>query len=61
MSNRQIALAKFKNGYNCAQSVLYCYADKTGISADLALKMSNDLALAWVENKRCVAPFRVES
>lgn len=41
MSNTQIALAKFKDGYNCAQSVIYCYAHKTGISADLALKMSN--------------------
>lgn len=41
MSNSQLAVAKFKEGYNCAQSVLYCYAEKTGVSTNLALKMAN--------------------
>lgn len=40
MSNSHIALEKFKEGYNCAQSVLFCYADKLNISHDLALRMA---------------------
>jgi C_GCAxxG_C_C family probable redox protein len=33
------AVKKFKEGYNCAQSVLYNYANRLGISYDMALKM----------------------
>jgi C_GCAxxG_C_C family probable redox protein len=33
------AVQKFKEGYNCAQSVLYNYAIRLGISNDMALKM----------------------
>lgn len=39
MSNAEIAINKFKDGYSCAQSVVFSYADKLGISGDLALKM----------------------
>lgn len=40
MTNRLIANNKFKEGYNCAQSVLFCYANKLNISTDLALKLT---------------------
>ncbi len=41
MDKSEIAVNKFKDGYNCAQSVLFSYADKLNISRDLALKMAN--------------------
>jgi C_GCAxxG_C_C family probable redox protein len=40
MTQSETAVNKFKEGYNCAQSVLFSYADKLGISHDLALKLS---------------------
>jgi C_GCAxxG_C_C family probable redox protein len=38
MSRSKIAVNKFKDGYNCAQSVLFSYSDKLGITGDLALR-----------------------
>ncbi len=35
-----IADAKFIEGYNCAQSVLFSFCDKTNLSPDLALKLA---------------------
>lgn len=35
-----IADAKFIGGYNCAQSVLFSFCDKTNLSPDLALKLA---------------------
>lgn len=35
-----IAVKKFKEGYNCAQSVFYQYADRAGIPTDYALKLA---------------------
>ncbi len=43
MSRSEIAVDKFKEGYNCAQSVLYSFSDKLNISKDLALKISSGL------------------
>jgi len=34
------AAEKFMGGYNCAQSVIYPFCEETGISDDLALKLS---------------------
>ena len=39
MNRSEIAVNKFKEGYNCAQSVLFSYSDKLNISKDLALKL----------------------
>jgi C_GCAxxG_C_C family probable redox protein len=39
MSRSKTAVKKFKDGFNCAQSVLYSFTDKLEISADLALKL----------------------
>lgn len=41
MVEKEISLKYFKEGYNCAQSVLIGYAEKLGISNDTALKMAN--------------------
>ena len=41
MNRSEIAVNKFKEGYNCAQSVLFSYADKLNISNNLALQLSN--------------------
>jgi C_GCAxxG_C_C family probable redox protein len=41
MNRSEIAVNKFKEGYNCAQSVLFSYADKLNISKDFALRISN--------------------
>lgn len=41
MSYSEIAVNKFKEGFNCAQSVLYCYAEKLNISKDIALRISS--------------------
>jgi C_GCAxxG_C_C family probable redox protein len=39
MNRPEIAVNKFKEGYNCAQSMLFSYSDKLNISKDLALKL----------------------
>lgn len=41
MTKSEMAINKFKEGYNCAQSVLSCFSEQLGISNDFALKMSN--------------------
>lgn len=41
MNRSEIAVNKFKEGYNCAQSVLFCYADLLNISKDSALRIAN--------------------
>jgi C_GCAxxG_C_C family probable redox protein len=38
MSRSENAVKKFTEGYNCAQSVLFSYSDKLGITGDHALK-----------------------
>jgi C_GCAxxG_C_C family probable redox protein len=38
MSRSENAIKKFTDGYNCAQSVLFSYSDKAGITDELALK-----------------------
>jgi C_GCAxxG_C_C family probable redox protein len=41
MSNKSnTATEKFLSGYNCAQSVIYPFCEETGISDDMALKIS---------------------
>ena len=41
MTHSEIAANKFKDGYCCSQAVLYSFADKAGISEDLALKIAD--------------------
>lgn len=40
MNHSDIAVNQFKKGYNCAQSVLYSYAEHLNISGDTALRIS---------------------
>jgi len=41
MENRvEIAVAKFMEGYNCAQAVLYSFSDELCIEKDTALKVA---------------------
>lgn len=40
MPTSDLAVNKFKEGYNCAQSVLFAYADRLNISTDTALKIA---------------------
>jgi len=41
MKNRtEIAVSKFSEGYNCAQSVFYCFCDDLGFDKNTALKMA---------------------
>jgi C_GCAxxG_C_C family probable redox protein len=41
MKNRaEMAVAKFLDGYNCAQSVLYAFCDEFGLDRNVALKLS---------------------
>ena len=40
MNRSEMAVNKFKEGYNCAQSVLFCYADDLNISQDHALRIA---------------------
>jgi len=35
MYRSEMAVNKFKEGYNCAQSVLYCYAEDLIISTEI--------------------------
>jgi C_GCAxxG_C_C family probable redox protein len=41
MDRSEIAVNKFREGYNCAQSVVFSYSDKLNISKDLALRLAN--------------------
>lgn len=41
MSRSETAVDKFKEGYNCAQSVLFSFADRLNISSDMALRIAN--------------------
>ncbi|MBN1130775.1 MAG: C_GCAxxG_C_C family protein [Chitinispirillaceae bacterium] len=41
MTKADQAVAIFKEGYNCAQSVLCCYAGELQISRDMALRIAN--------------------
>ena len=41
MSQREeIAVGKFREGYNCAQSVLFSLKDRTGLSEDASLRIA---------------------
>jgi len=40
MNKTDKAVIKFKEGFNCAQSVLYSYTDEFGLSKDLATKIA---------------------
>jgi C_GCAxxG_C_C family probable redox protein len=40
MNRTEVALSKFSEGYNCAQSVLYSYSDALGLDKNTALKMA---------------------
>ncbi len=40
VNKTEIALDKFKSGYNCAQSVLFAYCQELGMDKNTALKLS---------------------
>lgn len=40
MKNDELAVNKFKDGYNCAQSMIFSFADDLGIDKSLALKLA---------------------
>jgi len=40
MTRTEQAVSKFKDGYNCAQSVLFSFCDDLGMDKDKALKIS---------------------
>jgi C_GCAxxG_C_C family probable redox protein len=41
MTHENTAAEKFKEGFNCAQSVLYSYAEELHLDPDLALRIAN--------------------
>jgi len=43
MEKNQIAVQKFSEGFNCAQSVFYCYCDDLGFDKNTALKLATGL------------------
>jgi C_GCAxxG_C_C family probable redox protein len=42
-TKNEAAVEKFLSGYNCAQSVLYVYAEELGLDSDTALKAATGL------------------
>ncbi|MGA2796925.1 MAG: C-GCAxxG-C-C family protein [Thermoguttaceae bacterium] len=42
-SKSKIAVQKFSEGYNCAQSVFYCFCDELGFDKNTALKLATGL------------------
>jgi len=40
MNRESIAVGKFREGYNCAQAVLFSMKDRTGLSEDASLKIA---------------------
>jgi len=41
MNNKsEIAVAKFSQGYNCAQAIIYAFSDDLGIDKEIALKVA---------------------
>ncbi len=41
MNRSEIAAKKFNDGYCCSQAVLFSFADKAGISEDMALRLAD--------------------
>ncbi len=41
MTNEELAVNKFKSGYNCAQSMIYSFAEECGIDKSAALKLAS--------------------
>jgi hypothetical protein len=52
-SKSEIALAKFSEGYNCAQSVFYSFCDE--LQFDRNEKWLVDLGAVWVEKGKSAA------
>jgi C_GCAxxG_C_C family probable redox protein len=42
-SKKELAVEKFQNGFNCAQSILYAFRDEGNLEGDIALKMATGL------------------
>jgi C_GCAxxG_C_C family probable redox protein len=51
MTKGEIAVGKFKDGYNCAQSVLHSFADELKIDKNLALKIANGFGGGMARNQ----------
>ena len=48
MNNKvEIAKEKFESGYNCAQSILFSFLDKSKISEDTALKIATGFGAGY--------------
>ncbi|NTU75636.1 MAG: C_GCAxxG_C_C family protein [Anaerolineaceae bacterium] len=47
----EVATAKFDQGFNCAQSVLYSFCDDLHFDADTALKMASGLGAGMGRNE----------
>jgi C_GCAxxG_C_C family probable redox protein len=41
MTRREKAMANFKNGYNCSQSIVLAFADQTDVDEETLLKMAS--------------------
>ncbi len=41
MKKEEIAVKQFKSGYNCAQSMIYSFAEELGIDKSIALKLAS--------------------
>ena len=41
MTKSEIAINKFKGGFNCAQSVFFCFGDKFNIYENMVLKIAS--------------------
>ncbi len=58
-THSEMAEAKFMEGYNCAQSVLFSFCDELGLDAETALKAFVRFGeQAWDVRERSVAPYR---
>jgi C_GCAxxG_C_C family probable redox protein len=42
-TKREVAVERFRAGYNCAQAVLYAYGPELGLAAETALKVATGL------------------
>jgi len=55
MSNVEIAVASFSEGFSCSQAVLSAFAPGLGLDRPTALRVAAALAAAWRERARLAA------
>lgn len=53
MKRTEMAVNTFKEGYNCAQSVLHCFHNEVDLKPEVALKMATGFGAGMARTQQC--------